>query len=112
MTHSVLAIAWVAMAVLAACGPAPQGSPRSTVAPVGDPEETSTVESTGGTIGASEERAATLCVAALAESLEIPEAQIPVLETEVAKWSDTSLGCPQPGMMYAQVITPGFRVRM
>jgi hypothetical protein len=25
-------------------------------------------------------------------------------------WSDTSLGCPEPGMMYAQVITPGFLV--
>ncbi len=27
-----------------------------------------------------------------------------------ATWPDTSLGCPQKGMMYAQVITPGFRV--
>ena len=26
------------------------------------------------------------------------------------EWSDSSLGCPQPGAMYAQVITPGFRI--
>jgi len=38
-----------------------------------------------------------------------PEA-IELVSIEVVEWSDTSLGCPQPGMMYAQVITPGFRV--
>ncbi len=26
------------------------------------------------------------------------------------EWNDTSLGCPMPGMAYAQVITPGFRL--
>ena len=26
------------------------------------------------------------------------------------EWSDASLGRPQPGMMYAQVITPGYLV--
>ena len=28
------------------------------------------------------------------------------------EWSDASLGCPQPGMAYAQVITPGFRIAL
>ena len=32
-----------------------------------------------------------------------------VLVEEVA-WSDASLGCPQPGMSYAQVITDGMRI--
>jgi len=35
---------------------------------------------------------------------------IRVLSVEVVDWPDASLGCPQPGMVYAQVITPGFRV--
>ena len=26
------------------------------------------------------------------------------------EWPDTALGCPQPGMAYAQVITPGYLV--
>jgi hypothetical protein len=26
------------------------------------------------------------------------------------EWSDASLGCPQEGMMYAQVITPGYLI--
>ena len=29
---------------------------------------------------------------------------------EPKEWSDASLGCPEPGMLYAQVITPGFRL--
>lgn len=29
---------------------------------------------------------------------------------ENVEWRDSSLGCPQPGMMYAQVVTPGFRI--
>lgn len=46
----------------------------------------------------------------LAEYLSLPAGQIDVLEVEPVEWPDTSLGCPQPGMMYAQVITPGYRI--
>jgi hypothetical protein len=38
-----------------------------------------------------------------------PEA-VRLVSAEAVEWSDASLGCPQPGMMYAQVITPGFLV--
>lgn len=33
-----------------------------------------------------------------------------VRTVEAIDWPDSSLGCPQPGMMYAQVITPGYRM--
>lgn len=33
-----------------------------------------------------------------------------VESAQVVTWSDASLGCPQPGMSYAQVLTPGFRI--
>jgi len=36
--------------------------------------------------------------------------QITVLSEEAMEFGDGSLGCPQPGMAYAQVITPGQRV--
>lgn len=36
--------------------------------------------------------------------------EIVLLEVETVLWRDTSLGCPEPGKAYAQVITPGFRV--
>jgi hypothetical protein len=46
----------------------------------------------------------------LAQRLGVAVDQIQLVSVEAVDWSDTSLGCPQPGMMYAQVITPGYRV--
>ncbi|MBE0431386.1 MAG: hypothetical protein IBX67_06135 [Dehalococcoidia bacterium] len=40
----------------------------------------------------------------------IDKGEIEVVKVEAVNWPDTSLGCPQPDMMYAQVITPGFRI--
>lgn len=45
----------------------------------------------------------------LAGKLGISPARIQVVKAESVFWPDTSLGCPQPGMMYAQVITPGYQ---
>lgn len=50
-------------------------------------------------------------VAALAQSLDLPsDAEVTVRSVTEKDWSDSSLGCPQPGMVYAQVVTPGFVV--
>ena len=38
--------------------------------------------------------------------------EIEVLSAEAVTWSDGSLGCPQPGMMYTQALVPGFRIRV
>ena len=42
--------------------------------------------------------------------LSVAEETILVKSVEAVQWRNSSLGCPQPGMMYAQVITPGFRI--
>jgi hypothetical protein len=44
---------------------------------------------------------------AIASDLGIPVDEIDVLRDEPRQWPDASLGCPQPGMVYADVITPG-----
>ena len=36
--------------------------------------------------------------------------EIAVVGIEQVEWQDASLGCPEPGKMYAQVITPGYRI--
>jgi hypothetical protein len=46
----------------------------------------------------------------LAQRLKRTEATIQVASIEAVEWSDASLGCPEPGMAYAQVITPGYRL--
>ncbi len=57
-----------------------------------------------------EEEALTLAKETLAQELGVDEEEIAVERAEPVRWRDTSLGCPQKGMMYAQVITPGYRV--
>lgn len=58
-----------------------------------------------------EEEALVLAAKAeLAKRLDRPEDEIEVVLVEAREWSDASLGCPQPGMMYAQVVTPGYQI--
>ena len=46
----------------------------------------------------------------LSSDLEVPRDSLTAIASEPVDWSDTSLGCPEPGYMYAQVITPGYKV--
>jgi hypothetical protein len=45
-----------------------------------------------------------------AARLGVPREQLVVERVEEREWPDTSLGCPQPGFLYAQVITPGYLI--
>lgn len=37
---------------------------------------------------------------------------VQVLRTERTEWSDSGLGCPRPGAVYAQVMTPGWLIEV
>jgi hypothetical protein len=41
----------------------------------------------------------------------VEAAQVQLESTQAVTWRDASLGCPHPGMSYAQVLVPGWRVR-
>lgn len=56
------------------------------------------------------EAAAAAAVGALEQRLGVLPQDIVVQLVEAVEWSDSSLGCPEPGMTYAQMVTPGFRV--
>lgn len=45
----------------------------------------------------------------LAGFLNIPIAKLPLVSQEKKQWPDTGLGVNEPGKVFAQVITPGFR---
>ena len=49
-------------------------------------------------------------VMAIAADLGVPPESVQVITIESRDWPDTSLGCPQPDMLYAQVITPGYLI--
>jgi hypothetical protein len=46
----------------------------------------------------------------VANALSVPLAEITLVSVEARNFGDPSLGCPEPGMSYPQVITPGHRV--
>lgn len=36
--------------------------------------------------------------------------QLQVRQVQAQQWPDSSLGCPEPGQQYSQIVTPGFLV--
>ena len=46
----------------------------------------------------------------LADEVDVGERGFILDSTESVQWPDASLGCPQEGLGYAQVITPGYRL--
>lgn len=51
-------------------------------------------------------------VEALAENLGIPASEILVDTVRAVQWPDSSIGCPEPGRAYLQVVTPGHKVTL
>ena len=114
----------VLLVLLAACGQpattgtspttAPTSAPAATPAPADTPAPAATmpaaetVDPAGQTVLADSPEAKAL--GALTSSLGDGTAPLQFMGSEPQEWSDGSLGCPQDGMMYAQVITPGFKM--
>lgn len=48
----------------------------------------------------------------LARRMELDVEAIEVLEARNVTWRDGSMGCPKPDRGYAQVLTPGVRIRL
>lgn len=51
-------------------------------------------------------------IADLAAQLGIDQNEIELLLFEAVTWRDGSLGCPQPGMGYIQVLIDGHRIQL
>ena len=111
---------------LAACNPAGTSNlPENTALPIPAVEQTR--EAQTGTVSPSEEKSQmtpslltpestnmqNLVEKAkedLAQQLSIAITQISLVEARGVVWPDASLGCPQPGMAYAEVLTPGYLI--
>ncbi|MBI3942334.1 MAG: hypothetical protein HY326_04920 [Chloroflexi bacterium] len=48
----------------------------------------------------------------LVAHLQAQPADVAVESIQAVEWRDASLGLPKPGEMYAQVLTPGYRVTL
>lgn len=49
-------------------------------------------------------------VAEAAGRVGIDPSAVQVVSVQASEWPDTSLGCPKPGMFYAQAVTPGYLI--
>lgn len=47
----------------------------------------------------------------LVKQLSVAPEQIELIEASSITWPDSSLGCPKPGMAYAQILVDGFLIR-
>jgi hypothetical protein len=81
---------WVMLSALASCA---DGPPPADIPPESPPA------------------AGRLAQRVVAERLGLNPDEINIAESVAVDFPDASLGCPQPGMAYAQVITPGFRIQ-
>lgn len=61
---------------------------------------------------AAEVSIATKAAGILAEELDVPVSEVTVLSVRAVEWPDSSIGCPQPGQAYLQVLTPGHKISL
>ncbi len=89
----------LAALLMAGCAPAPspEGESRETpIVPI--PEEAQALIE--------------LARRELAKRLNEVDEAIDLIDVEAVEWPNTAMGCPKPGEMYAQVVTPGYRIRL
>jgi len=60
--------------------------------------------------GADRDAAVALAKKQLSAALDVTVDTIELDKAEAVDWPDTSLGCREKGKMYAQMITPGYKV--
>jgi len=122
VTRRLLALL-VVLAIAAACvrtGAGPSGTPG----PTGSPSPSASTEgsppgngpspsgagapSTAPTGGAVPVAILDAAKADLARRTGLDPATFTVIRADAVVWADGSLGCPVPGMMYVQMVTPGY----
>jgi len=111
----ILGVLVVASLLLAACDSG--ATPSQGESPLGTPtagEPTPTIVEPAPTAGEPtvppEATEVTLVKQDLAQRLNIAVDQIQIVSVKAVDWPDTSLGCPKPNMLYAEVVTPGFEI--
>ncbi|MHB0875516.1 MAG: hypothetical protein ACYC5O_05665 [Anaerolineae bacterium] len=108
----------VAAALVTACAPAAARTAAAATVAAGAtasrPAVTATVTPQAApTVAVPPEAAAAVAMARqdLRQRLGLEnDGSIVVASVAAEDWPDASLGCPDPEMMYAQVITPGYRI--
>lgn len=101
---AIAAVLLMALA-LAACGDDDPGAAGD------DPSPTTGASTPAATIPRDNLPAPVVrAIEAAANDASVSPDAVGLLAYTEERWNDTSLGCPQPDVMYAQVVTPGYNV--
>jgi hypothetical protein len=107
---------WLLLAgtlLVSACGANTLPATPTPALPVLSPPATaSTVANSlpGSNAQADPAEAVDAAVQAAATHLGVGRDQLSVERVEAHQWPDSSLGCPQPGQLYSQIVTPGYLI--
>jgi|SRR5919199_4767610 hypothetical protein len=102
---------WVAIGLVStACGPGGggQATPIATSLPANVAPLASAVPEAN--LSPDQQQAVAAALRDAAAHLGVAATDMSVQQVEEREWGDSSLGCPQPGLLYSQVVTPGFLV--
>ncbi|MDT8439808.1 MAG: hypothetical protein RQ729_12450 [Wenzhouxiangellaceae bacterium] len=75
-----------------------------------DADDAATELEMNGAIPAELEPVANTARTDLARQLGIAPDTVEIVSAETMTWPDSALGCPEPDMMYMQVLSPGVRI--
>jgi predicted small lipoprotein YifL len=92
----------------------PAATGRPYASPTPHPEEVATLELELNPVkpGPEQSQRTNFAKNDLAGRLGVDVADIEVTAYETVTWSDGSLGCPQPGMMYTQALVDGYLIQL
>lgn len=51
-----------------------------------------------------------VAITTASNQLGVSPDELTVTESAQEDWPDSALGCPQPGMAYSQIVTPGWQI--
>lgn len=110
-----LAVSVMVGLLLAGCAelpasPPPGSAPVSPTKPASPQPITPPPATVAPTAGPADSEVVSKAKSDLAKRTGAAVADIKTRSVEAVNWPDASLGCPQPDMMYAQVVTPGQRI--
>lgn len=100
-------ILMLAIAVPALLSCVPASSPS---VPEPSPQSAPTGGGSSANVPPGAEKPVRLAIEDLSRRTGVGEQLIQVQKVEEVEWRDTSLGCPAPDKMYAQVIVPGYLI--
>ncbi len=95
------------MLVLAGCRPITAEGSLS-VAPIA--ETTEEAAAAAPELDSTTQALVDSVIAQVVAQFGVDAGSLELVSVEAVEWPDASLGCPEPDMMYAQVVTPGYRI--